>query len=64
MGTGGFVSPPPGTAFSGADDRPAVGAQGPPGSVRGLDAGDAAGALMCINVHVLSDAMRMCCRKP
>lgn len=42
MATGGFMSPPSGESFSGADNRPAVGAQGPPGSVQGLSPGEGA----------------------
>ena len=47
MGTGGFMSPPSGESFSGADNRPAVGAQGPPGAVKGLSPGEGGVRLSC-----------------
>ena len=47
MGTGGFMSPPSGESFSGADNRPAVGAQGPPGAVKGLNPGEGEGRPSC-----------------
>jgi hypothetical protein len=64
MGTGGFVSPPPGEVFSGAGDHPAVGSHGPPGAVREQDIGTAAGArlhALCCPSLSLACCMNACC---